>query len=160
MCHRNGALLFNNFALQEVSRCIWQSRAFRLEPKQIHEWYRSVYIDAFEWVELPNTLGMSQFADGGVLSTKPYAASGNYINRMSNYCADCRYNYRAATGDDACPFTTLYWDFLDRHRQQFASNQRMNYQLRNLDRKDRGELEEIRRSAESLKQRVRDGERI
>ena len=80
-------------------------------PQQVHEWYLAVYADAFEWVEAPNTLGMSQFADGGLMSSKPYAASGNYIKRMSNYCNSCRYKVAKKTGPDACPFNYLYWDF-------------------------------------------------
>ena len=86
-----------------------------VEPKQVHEWYLAVYVDAVEWVELPNTLGMSQFADGGLMASKPYAATGQYIDRMSGYCKGCRYDPKQRTGDSACPFTTLYWDFLMRH---------------------------------------------
>jgi deoxyribodipyrimidine photolyase-related protein len=96
-----------------------------VEPNQIHEWYRSVYIDAFEWVELPNTLGMSQFADGGMLSTKPYAASGNYIKRMSDYCDECRFNVKHRVGADACPFNALYWDFVARNEDTLGENPRM-----------------------------------
>ena len=96
-----------------------------VEPHQVHEWYLAVYADAYEWVEAPNTLGMSQFADGGVLASKPYAASGNYINKMSNYCRGCRYDVKQRVGPDACPFNFLYWAFLDRHRDRFAGNPRM-----------------------------------
>jgi deoxyribodipyrimidine photolyase-related protein len=131
-----------------------------VHPRKFHDWHMAMYLDAIDWVSLPNTLGMSQYGDGGIIGTKPYCASGNYIHRMSNYCSGCRYNYREATGDDACPFTTLYWDFLDRHRRQFASNHRMNYQLNNLNRKDADELTAIRRQARILKQKVRNGERI
>jgi deoxyribodipyrimidine photolyase-related protein len=92
-----------------------------VEPKQVHAWYLAMFVDAVEWVEAPNTLGMSQFADGGLLASKPYAASGAYMSRMSNYCRDCRYDPKQAVGDDACPFTTLFWDFLDRHRERFAT---------------------------------------
>ena len=105
-----------------------------VEPKQIHEWYLAVYVDAVEWVELPNTLGMSQFADGGIMASKPYAATGKYIQRMSNYCQDCRYDPAISTGANACPFTTLYWDFLLRNGKDLRENQRMSLQLRNVER--------------------------
>lgn len=94
-------------------------------PKDVHEWYLAVYIDAFEWVELPNTLGMSQFGDGGRMSTKPYASGGNYINKMSNYCKSCTYSVSKKTGEGACPFNYLYWDFLARNRSQLKSNHRI-----------------------------------
>jgi deoxyribodipyrimidine photolyase-related protein len=103
-----------------------------VDPRQIHEWYLAVYVDAVEWVELPNVIGMSQFADGGIMATKPYAATGKYIQRMSNYCSRCRYDPAEAVGDRACPFTTLYWDFLMRHEQQLKQIPRMDLQLRNL----------------------------
>ncbi|TWT86141.1 Deoxyribodipyrimidine photo-lyase-related protein [Pseudobythopirellula maris] len=119
-----------------------------VDPKRVHEWYLAVYVDAVEWVELPNTLGMSQYADGGVMASKPYIASGAYVNRMSDYCRGCRYRPDQATGDDACPLTTLYWDFLDRHRKQLAGVPRMRMQLKNLERKSEDELEEIRALAE------------
>jgi deoxyribodipyrimidine photolyase-related protein len=131
-----------------------------VHPRRFHEWHMAMYLDAIDWVSLPNTLGMSQFGDGGIVGTKPYCASGNYINKMSNCCRGCRYNYKQATGEDACPFSTLYWDFLDRHRQQFSSNLRMKLQLRNLERKAPDDLAAIRSQAEGLKRRVRDGERI
>jgi len=103
-------------------------------PKEVHEWYLSVYVDAVEWVELPNTLGMSQFADGGVMASKPYVASGKYIDRMSNHCKACKFNPALATGNTACPFTTLYWDYLNRHVDTLAKNPRMLMQLKNLNR--------------------------
>lgn len=103
-------------------------------PAQVHEWYLSVYIDAFEWVEAPNTLGMSQFADGGLLGSKPYAASGAYIDRMSDYCGTCHYRVKERTGERACPLNALYWDFLDRHRQRFERNPRMAQMYRTFDR--------------------------
>jgi deoxyribodipyrimidine photolyase-related protein len=103
-------------------------------PKEVHEWYLSVYVDAVEWVELPNTLGMSQFADGGVMASKPYVASGKYIDRMSNHCKGCKFNPALATGETACPFTTLYWDYLNRHVDTLAKNPRMLMQLKNLNR--------------------------
>ncbi|MBM3815262.1 MAG: cryptochrome/photolyase family protein [Acidimicrobiia bacterium] len=105
-----------------------------VRPREIHEWYLAVYVDAVEWVELPNVLGMSQFADGGRMASKPYAATGKYIQRMSNYCAGCRFDPAASTGDRACPFTTLYWEFLLRNEEQLRSVPRMELQLRNLER--------------------------
>jgi len=103
-----------------------------VEPRQVHEWYLAVYVDAVEWVELPNTIGMSQFADGGYLASKPYAATGKYISRMSNYCANCRFDPAESTGETACPFTTLYWDFLMRNEAKLKKIPRMEMQLRNL----------------------------
>ncbi|MTH94937.1 cryptochrome/photolyase family protein [Roseibium sp. RKSG952] len=96
-----------------------------VEPKQIHEWYLAVYADAYEWVELPNTIGMSQFADGGLLGSKPYASGGNYIKKMSNYCTDCSYDISKKTGSSACPFNYLYWDFIDRNTDRLRGNHRM-----------------------------------
>ena len=104
-----------------------------ISPQAVHHWYLSVYIDAFEWVELPNTLGMSQFADGGIIASKPYVSSGAYINRMSDYCGGCAYKVGQKTGEGACPFNALYWDFLDRHRPRFARNARMGQMYRTWD---------------------------
>jgi deoxyribodipyrimidine photolyase-related protein len=97
-----------------------------LSPQEVHEWYLSVYADAFEWVELPNTIGMALHADGGLLASKPYAASGNYINKMSNYCKGCAFDVKKRIGDDACPFNALYWDFIARHKERFSKNPRMS----------------------------------
>lgn len=94
-------------------------------PDEVDAWYLGVYIDAIEWVELPNTRGMSQYADGGILATKPYVSSGSYINKMSNYCSSCHYNVKDKLGDKACPFNSLYWHFLDEKKENFANNQRM-----------------------------------
>ncbi len=124
---------------------------FGVRPEEVHRWYLAVYVDAVEWVELPNTLGMSQFADGGVMASKPYCATGAYIDRMSNACKGCRFDPKRASGPDACPFTTLYWDFLARHEKLLAKNQRMAMQLKNLSRKDAAELRTIRRQADDLR---------
>ena len=103
-----------------------------VKPKAIHGWYLSVYVDAVEWVELPNVLGMSQFADGGLMASKPYAATGKYIQRMGgNACKNCRYDPALATGATACPYTTLYWDFLIRHESLLTKNPRMALQVKN-----------------------------
>ena len=119
-------------------------------PEAICQWYLEVYADAFDWVELPNTLGMVMHADGGYLGSKPYAASGSYINRMSNYCKHCQYNVKTATEADSCPFNSLYWHFIHRHRGQFSGNHRMKMIYRNLDRMDPGKVEAILRRAETL----------
>lgn len=107
-----------------------------IDPVRVHEWYLAVYADAFEWVELPNTLGMSQFGDGGLLGSKPYASSGNYINKMSDYCGDCRYNVKERVGEDACPFNALYWHFMARNEDKLRGNNRLNMVYRNLDNMD------------------------
>ena len=103
-----------------------------VQPRQVHAWYLAVYVDAVEWVELPNTLGMSQYADGGVMGSKPYIATGKYIQRMSPHCKGCRYDPAQRSGDSACPFTTLYWDFLMRHEEAMARNPRMTLQVKNV----------------------------
>lgn len=123
-----------------------------VDPKLVHEWYLAIYVDAVEWVELPNSLGMSQFADGGVMASKPYVATGKYVQRMSNYCSGCRFDPSKATGDHACPFTTLYWDYLVRHKKTLKSNNRMTMQLKNLDRKEPRELQAITRQATELRE--------
>ncbi len=120
-----------------------------IEPKAVHQWYLGVYVDAVEWVELPNTLGMSQFADGGLMASKPYVASGKYIDRMSNHCKGCRFNPAQSTGETACPFTTLYWDYLIRHADTLAKNPRMLMQLKNANRLTSEEREAIALQARS-----------
>lgn len=122
-----------------------------VEPQQVHAWYLAVYVDAVEWVELPNTLGMSQYGDGGVMASKPYVATGKYIQRMSDHCRGCRFDPAEATGPDACPFTTLYWDYLLRHESQLRGNQRMSMQLKNLARLDASRRAEIRGRAAEIK---------
>jgi len=118
-----------------------------VDPHAIHEWFLAVHVDAVAWVELPNTLGMSQFADGGRMASKPYVASGRYIERMSGYCGTCKYRPDRRVGADACPFTTLYWAFLDQHEDRLARNPRMVMQVRNLARLDEAEREAIRMAA-------------
>jgi deoxyribodipyrimidine photolyase-related protein len=125
---------------------------YGVDPKQIHEWYLAVYVDAVEWVELPNTAGMSQFADGGIMASKPYAASGKYIQRMSNYCKGCRYDPAESVGEKACPFTTLYWDFLMRHEDKLSTVGRMDMQLRNLTRITPAKKKQIRERAQHLRE--------
>jgi len=122
-----------------------------VKPRAVHEWYLAVYVDAVEWVELPNTLGMSQHADGGLIASKPYVATGKYIQRMSNYCAGCRYDPGQRTGPSACPFTTLYWDFLLRHEKRLARNQRMAMQVKNLARLTETDRLVIREHARQIK---------
>jgi deoxyribodipyrimidine photolyase-related protein len=122
-----------------------------VQPQQVHVWYLSVYVDAVEWVELPNTLGMSQYADGGLMASKPYAATGQYIDRMSNHCKGCRFQPRQRTGPDACPYTTLYWDFLMRHADRFSKHPRMGLQVKNLARIDEAEKAAIRSRAAAVR---------
>ncbi|WP_324806284.1 cryptochrome/photolyase family protein [Sphingomonas sp. LY29] len=105
-----------------------------VRPQDVADWFLVVYVDAYEWVELPNVIGMSQHADGGRLATKPYAGGGAYINRMSDHCARCRYDVKKKTGPDACPFNALYWDFLARHEKRFRRNRRMVQMYANWDR--------------------------
>jgi deoxyribodipyrimidine photolyase-related protein len=118
-----------------------------VDPHALHEWYLSVYADAYEWVELPNTVGMSQFADGGLLASKPYAASGAYINRMSNYCSSCVHDVKQRTGPKACPFNALYWDFIARNRNTIGRNPRMVQTVRTYDHFAPDEQARIRESA-------------
>ena len=118
-----------------------------VDPHAVHEWYLGAYADAFEWVEAPNTIGMSQFADGGRLGSKPYAASGSYIRRMSDYCDGCAYDVKARSGTGACPFNRLYWDFIDRHAGLFAGNPRMAQSVRTLERMGEDRRREIRADA-------------
>jgi len=119
-------------------------------PKAVCDWYLCVYADAYEWVELPNTLGMALYADGGLLGSKPYAASGKYIHRMSDYCRGCRYSVHQATGPDACPFNALYWHFLIRNRPHLWSNHRLRMPYRNLDRMDPDRREALFERGEAI----------
>ena len=122
-----------------------------VRPGEINDWFLANYVDAVDWVTTPNVVGMSQFADGGIMASKPYSATGAYIDRMSNYCKNCRFSPKESTGEDACPFTTLYWDFLDRHRERLAGNQRLGMQMRNLARLSEEKLAKIRKGADSLR---------
>lgn len=122
-----------------------------VRPDEVHRWYLSVYVDAVEWVELPNTLGMALHADGGRMASKPYIATGKYLQRMSNACASCALDPSVAVGENACPFTTLYWDFLQRHQERFRRHPRMALQVRNLERKPVDELRAIRAQAEAIR---------
>ncbi len=129
------------------------------DPAEVHRWYLAVYADAYEWVELPNTLGMSQFGDGGLLASKPYAASGAYINRMSDYCGRCRYDVKQRTGPNACPFNALYWDFLARNAEKLSGNQRLAMPFRNWAKMTPKVQAELRASAASFLDRL-DGAQV
>lgn len=103
-----------------------------IDPDEIDEWYLGIYIDAIQWVEIMNTRGMSQFADGGIVGTKPYVSSANYINKMSHYCGSCYYDPKKKTGPKACPFNSLYWHFYDRHRDKLEKNPRIGMAYRTM----------------------------
>ena len=121
-----------------------------IDPREVQDWYLVVYADAYEWVEMPNVVGMALFADGGAMASKPYAASGNYINKMSDYCSSCRYSVTKKTGDDACPFNALYWHFLDRNRDKLAGNHRLGRVYANWDRMSDARKDEYRDSADAF----------
>lgn len=121
-----------------------------VNPAEVHEWYLAVYVDAFEWVEAPNTVGMSQFADGGLFASKPYVSSGAYINRMSDYCKKCGYKVGTKVGEGACPFNLLYWHFLDRQRDRLGDNPRMGNMYRTWDRMDGDKREDILAQADTV----------
>ncbi|QXO18200.1 MULTISPECIES: cryptochrome/photolyase family protein [Vibrio] len=107
-----------------------------IDPNQVDEWYLGIYVDAIEWVEMPNTRGMALFADGGIVGTKPYAASGSYINKMSDYCKSCHYDHKARSGARSCPFNSLYWRFMDKHAKRLATNPRTGMIFRSWDNMD------------------------
>ena len=123
-----------------------------LDPQALTTWFHRQFIDGYDWVMQTNVIGMGLFADGGLLATKPYAASGAYINRMSTYCKGCRFNVKARSGLEACPFNSLYWDFLARHRSLLQRNPRMGLMMKQLDKLDATELEAIRNSASAHRQ--------
>jgi hypothetical protein len=120
---------------------------FAWHPDEVDQWYLGVYADAVEWVQMPNTRGMSQWADGGIVATKPYVSAAAYIHKMSNYCGDCQYDKKKRVGDDACPFNSLYWNFLDDKKEHFAKNNRMAMMLRLLEKIPAADLAEIKKRA-------------
>ena len=120
-------------------------------PAALTRWFWAGFTDGYEWVTLPNVAGMSTWGDGGVMASKPYVASGAYVNRMSNYCGSCRYDVKKKTGADACPFNMLYWDFMARHRERFENHPRMAMMIRNLDRMPAEEVVQIRREASAFR---------
>ena len=121
---------------------LWQAK-----PEQVHHWYLAMYVDAVEWAELPNVLGMSQFADGGLLATKPYVSSAAYVDRMSDYCRNCPYDRKARTGARACPFNALYWAFFDRHRTRLERNPRLGMVYRQLNAMTQEQIAALREQA-------------
>lgn len=125
-----------------------------VHPRQISNWYLGMYVDAVDWVTLPNTLGMVMHADGGLVGTKPYAAGGRYIDKMSDYCRGCSYDPTQRTGPRACPFTTLYWDFLARNQRRLARNPRMSVVLQSLRRMPAAEIDAIRAAARTTRERM------
>ena len=128
----------------------------QIKPQQVCDWYLAVYVDAVEWVELPNTAGMALFANGGRFTSKPYIASGAYIKRMSNYCSGCSYEPETRIGPNACPMTTLYWNFLDTHEATFATNPRTALMVKNLRRMDSDERHEVRATAQRMLKQLND----
>ncbi|NHF61270.1 cryptochrome/photolyase family protein [Flavobacteriaceae bacterium TP-CH-4] len=119
-------------------------------PDEVCDWYLGIYIDAIEWVEITNTRGMSQFADGGIVATKPYVSSGSYVNKMSNYCKSCHYKVSKKTSEDACPFNALYWNFLDEKQEHFKDNQRMNMMMAMLNKMDKDQLNAMKKRAKAI----------
>lgn len=122
-----------------------------LSPQQVSAWYRAMYIDAVEWVETPNTMGMAMHANGGRFTSKPYVASGQYISRMSNYCKGCRYQPEVRTGPTACPMTTLYWDFLIRHEKSFSGNPRTALMVKHVGKMSDDDKAQIRQQADATR---------
>jgi deoxyribodipyrimidine photolyase-related protein len=129
---------------------------FGVEPIEVRDWMRAVYIDGGDWVMGPNVFGMGLWSDGGKMATKPYVSGGAYVNRMSDYCRGCRFDPRNRAGDDACPLTTLYWDFLDRNRPVLESNHRVARQYATLDRLS--DLDAVRNRAEDVIEAISRGE--
>jgi deoxyribodipyrimidine photolyase-related protein len=131
-----------------------------LAPEEVNDWYLLVYADAYEWVELPNVTGMVLFADGGLMASKPYAASGAYINKMSNYCGSCRYKVTVKNGPKACPFNYLYWDFIDRNAAKLRGNPRMGFMYKSLDRMTNEKRQAIRADTNRFFKEITEDEKI
>lgn len=141
--HINRLMVIGNFSLLAG-----------LSPQELHQWYLGIYIDAFEWAELPNTLGMSQYADGGLLATKPYVSSAAYIDRMSDYCKGCAYDKKKRTGERACPFNALYWDFFHRHRDKLEGNHRLGMVYQQLRRMDDAQRDAIAQQSATIRSQL------
>jgi len=144
--HIERLMILSNFAL-----------LYGVEPAQLNRWFHAGFVDAYHWVTTPNVIEMGLYG-AGVFASKPYAASANYVNRMSDFCADCRYDHRETTGEDACPFNALYWDFLDRNEDRLRPNGRMGLVYHHLDGKDEDELAGIRERAGEVRRRGREGD--
>ncbi len=137
--HIQRLMVLGNFALLTM-----------VDPDEVDKWYLGVYIDAIEWAEITNTRGMSQYADGGIVATKPYISSGSYINKMSNYCKGCHYKVNDKTGESACPFNSLYWNFIATHQNKLKDNQRMGMMLNLLKKMDQETLERHQKRASEI----------
>ncbi len=137
--HIQRLMITGNFAL-----------LIQVNPDEVDEWYLGIYIDAIEWVEITNTRGMSQFADGGIIGTKPYVSAASYIKKMSNYCSGCKYDKNKRVGESACPFNSLYWNFLDDKKKHFENNNRMSMMMNLLNKISKSELLEIKERAAKI----------
>ncbi len=126
-----------------------------VNPQQFTQWMWNSFIDAAEWVMVPNVIGMSLYADGGLLATKPYASGGAYIDRMSNHCRDCKYDRKQRVGENACPFTVLYWDFMMRHQTTFVKNPRIARQVRGA--QQLSNIKDVQKTAKSVLNRLDQG---
>jgi deoxyribodipyrimidine photolyase-related protein len=142
-------MILGNFAL--LAGC---------EPQAMTDWFWYMFVDGYDWVMAPNVIGMTLHADGGFVGTKPYAASANYINKMSDYCGDCAYDPKKTVSEDACPYNALYWDFMARHETRFAKNARMALPIRNWSGRDASGKAAIRTRAAELLGRIERGERL
>jgi deoxyribodipyrimidine photolyase-related protein len=129
-----------------------------VNPQDLTDWFTAVYVDALEWVMVPNVIGMSQYADLGSFTSKPYGSSGNYINKMGDYCKGCHYSVKEKTSDAACPFNSLYWDFIDRHLDTFSKNQRMGVIVANWKNQKPADKKRVLERASQVKKLLADGE--